>query len=288
LKDPKDQVLFAKGLRHEEAIVLIGALEANGIEAFLKTENLGGHVPGGVNNYIFVGESDLERANSLRADMAVSHSNLSAAETVSAKRNWPRLVLMQGAWLFSMVVVGAVSYQVGRDHILNPKPGRVQINPFDGRSFYEEDSNRDGRPDIQHFLDKQGRIVETRFDRDEDGVAEMVRFYDNDGLLEREEQDADQDGRIDRWDELNADGMVLRARYDLDRDGNFDSESFHDENGALERTITTRDGKTAEETFYENDLATRSLVDLDRNGVLDTEILYDELGIYREARKLKR
>lgn len=201
---------------------------------------------------------------------------------------WLRPLLWLAAWLLSLALVATFAYRAGLQHASAPKQGELQVSAFDGRSFYEEDNDRDGRPDAQHFVDKEGRMLESRIDRNEDGIPELVRHYHLDGYVVREEQDTDYDGQMDRWDDLDAGGVVTHARYDLDRDGKPDSESFHDEEGALARTVTTREGLVAEETYYEDDLATRSLVDLDRDGVLETEVLYDDLGIFRDARKIKR
>lgn len=210
-------------------------------------------------------------------------------DQVPAKtRSWLRPLLWLSGWLITLALVGTIAYRTGRDHAVTPRQSKLQVSPFDGRSFYEEDSDRDGRPDAQHFVDKEGRYLETRIDRNEDGIPELSRFYHVDGHVTREEQDTDYDGQMDRWEDLDAAGVTTHAKYDLDGDGQPDSESFHDEEGALAKTVTTRDGKIAEETHYEDDLATRSLVDLDRDGVLETEVLYDDLGIFRDARKIKR
>ena len=199
-----------------------------------------------------------------------------------------RRLLLAGAWLLSLSAGAGISFQAGRSYTQRPKQSKLQINPFDGRSFYEEDEDEDGRPDAQHFVDKDRRHLESRFDRNEDGIPELVRFYHLDGHVSREEQDTDYNGQLDRWEDLDESGGTKHAKYDLDGDGKADMESFYDENGGLARTVTSRDGQIADETHYENDLSTRSLVDVNRDGRFDTEVLYDDLGIFREIRKLKR
>lgn len=283
-----DQVLFAKGLRHEEALVLIGALEANGVEAFLKTENLGMHVPGGVNNYIFVAEKDLERAKQVKESFS-EETRAFGKKTVPSSRAWilGKRAFFVGAWIISLIVVAGVSQRAAKKDEVQAKRGPLQTSQLTGKNFYEEDLDKDGRLDTQHYVDKEGRPLESKTDRNGDGRPDLVRTYHFDGYVVREEQDTDYDGKMDRWDDLDSEGTTIHARYDLNHDGEPDSESWHNENGALEKTVTTRKGRVAEETHYENDLATRSFVDLDHDGTLDTEVVYDELGIFKEARKLK-
>ncbi len=90
MEDSNDQVLFLKGLSHAEALVLVGALEAEDIPVLLKSENLGGHLPGGVSNMLFVSAEDLERAQEVyQSRQAASSAELNppaAAENLPAKR----------------------------------------------------------------------------------------------------------------------------------------------------------------------------------------------------------
>lgn len=287
-RDTEDQVLFAKGLSHEEALVLIGALEANGVEAFLKTENLGMHVPGGVNNYIFIAEKDMERAKQVKESFSEETRALGKSPEPSS-RAWilGKRAFLVGAWIISLIIVAGVSQRAAQKAELQAKRGPLQASKLSGGGYYEEDLDKDGRLDTHHYVDKEGRPLESKTDRNADGKPDLVRTYHFDGYVVREEQDTDYDGKMDRWDDLDSEGTTIHARYDLNHDGEPDSESWHDEDGALKKTVTTRKGRVAEETHYENDLATRSFVDLDQDGALDTEVVYDELGIFKETRKLK-
>lgn len=286
MEDLKDQVLFVKGIPHEEAVVLLGALEADGIDAFLKSENLGGHIPGGVNNYIFVPEKDLERAKKIRAELDASQPLFRPTR----RKTWPRRLLLLGAWLFSLFVIGAASFNAGKRtaEIAENGPSRSALKTTaEGARYYEEDTDGDGQPDVKHLVDKEERSTESRYDRNHDGTDDMLRAYHLDGHVVREEQDTDYDGKMDRFDDVDANGRTTHARFDFDGDGTVDSESWYDEDENVKKTITLREGKVAEEDLFEGGVIHSSIVDTNRDGVFDTEIRYDDFGVFIEARKMK-
>jgi len=293
-----DHVILAKGLGQEEAMVLVSALEADGIVAFVKTETLGGHIPGGVSSIVFVPKNDLEQAKKIAAS---SEGEPAPRAHVNKWRNLLVGLFLSGAFLTSLVMAGSFGFRLGRDSaseapvalqegqeaeekIAALGPTKTDAN---GKTYIALDQNNDGFFETRQYEDAEGRAIEQRMDENKDSKTDLIREYDENGQLTHEREDSNFDGKFDRWIEFGFAGLAVREFHDLDFDGERDMETELDERGQVKKSVTRSKGRVISEATFQNGISVRELVDLDRNGTLETELVYDQLGVLLKTKKLR-
>lgn len=135
------------------------------------------------------------------------------------------------------------------------------------------------------------RIVCREADLNSDGVRDVMRVYDDQGRVAREQQDRDFDGRPDYW-EYYENGRLIRTDEDANRDGRVDTRVFLDLQGRpdrIERDVAARSvsgiWRPDHFEFFTDGRLTRSGEDTNLDGAVDR---WDRDRIYeaeREARE---
>lgn len=158
----------------------------------------------------------------------------------------------------------------------------------------EQDTDKDGRPDVRLMLNSQGQPTSGEMDLDLDGVTDTWEQYvdgspvfrsvdyDNDGLVNIIFQisggryttiieDTDQDGKLDRWSYLNAEGLTIRLEYDHDGDGFPDPEP--DDKPTPDTTVPNGSMESEPETATAIDESDELTVQLDEEVVREHRAL---------------
>ncbi len=136
------------------------------------------------------------------------------------------------------------------------------------------DTNNDGRTDAWHHLESiEGTIKVTlkEYDLNHDGKIDVIRAFNENGAIVRDELDFDFDGKIDQWTyyengiisrvELDytfdgkpevfkyfQEGVLVRVERDLNNDGNIDHIEHYNAQGEIESVQSDDNGDGRFET----------------------------------------
>lgn len=150
-------------------------------------------------------------------------------------------------------------------------PGETSPKDLRGMAVNIEDRNHDGKPDKWTECSLAGGLKRCeKLDLDYDGKVDVLREYDDAGLLTVERRDLDYDGRID--DERTfTDGVITEERSGFGFDGKWHHWTFF-ENGkkVREEVDINQDGRVDEWRYFENDKLVRIGTDSDGDGLPDS------------------
>lgn len=132
------------------------------------------------------------------------------------------------------------------------------------------------RDNVRRFYATRGRgdarqrlLVCREVDTNFDGVMDVVREYDANGLRARELADANYDGRIDTWTTFS-DGELASVELDTTRDGEPDElRTYADGKIVRIQRDTNADGKPDRFEIYSQERLERVGVDADFDGRVD-------------------
>ena len=143
------------------------------------------------------------------------------------------------------------------------------------------DLDADKRPEIFNFYreraDAPRLLVKKEIDLNRDGKVDVISYFDDDGVLEKEEMDGDYDGVFD-WTDHYQDGWRVMSEYDTDFDGIANVWKYYTraEEGQGQPQLdrkerdTDGDGKVdVWERFNEKGEVTRTGRDTDGDGKMD-------------------
>jgi hypothetical protein len=170
-------------------------------------------------------------------------------------------------------------------------PRKLEVSDYD--------TNGDDRPDVRKvFLvfdvgrDRRTVLICREADLNGDGIKDLVRFYDDEGNVVREEGDRNFDGRVDVTTHFDA-GEVVSKELDDNFDGRVEAKVFF-EGGRIvrvERDLTGRDPKvfrTDRWEYIEEGRIVRIGTDLDGDGKVDRWDRDLELERDRRAEELRQ
>lgn len=150
-----------------------------------------------------------------------------------------------------------------------------------GLETSEYDTSGDDLPDVRKVFRVVGTgrlsrliMVCREADLNNDGLKDVVRYYNDEGSPLREEADRDFDGRLDEIT-FYENGRIFRKELDTNADGRVDTKIFYEEGRPTrtERDIAGR--STANEwrpdqwEYYEDGRLVRMGTDLDGDGRVD-------------------
>jgi hypothetical protein len=140
--------------------------------------------------------------------------------------------MRNGRWVWATCLAAACAGFVGAGCAKRARGNSEQpyVNPVTERRVNEEnlvaqdvDLDSDGEPDIKNYYrersDAPRLLVRKELDLNRDGKVDVVSFFDEDGILDREEMDSDYDGQFD-WTDHYQKGVRVMSQYDTDADGN--------------------------------------------------------------------
>ncbi|RME29401.1 MAG: hypothetical protein D6798_00140 [Deltaproteobacteria bacterium] len=136
------------------------------------------------------------------------------------------------------------------------------------------DVNGDGRADVFNYMrereDNAPLMVRKETDLNWDGRIDVRAWFDDSGVLEKEEMDGDFDGRVD-WTDHYQGGKRVLSEIDTDFDGTYDLFKYYE--GAKVRRKerdTDRDGSVdLWEYLDDQGRVVKTGRDLDGDGVMD-------------------
>ena len=95
--------------------------------------------------------------------------------------------------------------------------------PPDARRVVVEDRNQDGLPDAWRHYDQSGRLTEVSLDSNFDGRSDIEEFYDARGAILRRSSDRNFNGQMNLVEEFDpATHEHARSVVDIDYDGSAD------------------------------------------------------------------
>jgi len=237
-----------------EAHLLAGALEREGVRAFVR-EQAAGVVPGGEASVWVEQDSDEERARELWDEMRSPEEGDKSA----SRRGGSGTALVLG------MILGAIAASVYWSE-LAPQPDRPE----------SWDRNQDGRTDAWASYGQAGMTTEASFDRNFDGEPDVWQEFDEGERPTTARYDNDFDGEVDFWEEYE-DGVAASYSADNDRDGKPD-EWGEIKGGVIEeiRWSFNNDSIIDKRAFYRNGRRLREQLDRDRDGRFDETLHYDE------------
>ena len=177
-----------------------------------------------------------------------------------------------------------------------PIEGKVAAEPVykpivekttpDGLILQEVDVDLDHRPDaFNYFRERAGApriLMRKESDTNRDGQLDQWTYYNDEGMIEREEIDADFDGHpdwVEHWQaEIKTDGSPgewrrMMSELDSDHDGKMDTFTYYDgQNGQVTRKERDRDNNDKIdfwERFDDKGVVTKTGRDIDGDGRMD-------------------
>jgi len=128
------------------------------------------------------------------------------------------------------------------------------------------------------FLFHDGKLKKVVCDPNGDGKLNEFSYYNNDGVLVKEELDLNYDGRVNSWRYLN-NGVITRGEYDSNFDGFVDQWNGF-ENGIIIKSFydTNHDTKKDKFFYYSNRHLDRMEQDHNHDGKIDHWSQYDDFG----------
>ncbi len=148
------------------------------------------------------------------------------------------------------------------------------------RAPREFDIDRDGRPEIFEFGayrqndpndTKSQRFFVTRREMDinRDGKIDIIRTYDGDEKLVREEFDLDFDSKYDAVS-IYEKGVLVRQEIDQNFDGRYESVRFYERGKLVRREVDeTGKGKPTRYEYFENGELDRIGIDSNGDGTVE-------------------
>lgn len=139
------------------------------------------------------------------------------------------------------------------------------------------DLNHDGTPDVfSYSITVKGedgketqRLVRKELDLNYDGKIDITKWYDENGLVEKEAYDLDFDGKVDQVNFYEK-GVCVRKERDLNYDGKADLWLYLEKGHIVRKERDTNgDGKVDYWEYWENDQVDRVGEDLDGDGTVD-------------------
>lgn len=142
------------------------------------------------------------------------------------------------------------------------------------------DLDNDGRPEVIKYYktiddperpgQKKTILVRQDIDLTWDGKTDIWRYFDANGLAEKEEWDTDYDGKVDETRHFEG-GIIVRSERDRNNDGRPDVMRYYKE-GKLERkeTDTNGDGQVDRWEYFQGRVLDRVGVDRDHDGSVDS------------------
>lgn len=174
----------------------------------------------------------------------------------------------------SMQMVGATSLGQGSE------ANRCDVK-LPGREESEYDTSGDQVPDVRKVFQRIGKEKDKRLvmicreaDLNQDGIKDVIRYYNDEGRPIREEADRDFNGRIDSVMYFDA-GEVVRQELDSTGKGRVDTKIYFDRGSPLraERDLKGRSTATKWQPdrweYYEKNRIVRMGTDLDGDGKVD-------------------
>ncbi len=226
--------ILTKDLSHEEAIVTVSLLDSDGIEVYLKTETLGGRIPGGVSNFVFVAAKDLERAKAILS--ATKDKSLELPARIISTPKW-RIFFIRSFFAMLWLVTLVQSYSVGRragfsGAVSNERSREAFETASDGRRFRKFDNDHDGFYESKIFYNDSGEAIEEEIDSQKRGFPNVKYEYEkSSGKLWRSSEDTNFSGAFDKWTEYGTKGFPVKEYLDSNLDGVRDTEVAFDSNG---------------------------------------------------------
>ncbi|MBN2799263.1 MAG: hypothetical protein JXX28_08975 [Deltaproteobacteria bacterium] len=130
--------------------------------------------------------------------------------------------------IVSTLLLGAWGPWGKKDQAADDQPAKeeraaplTQTVDLSGASPQRADINEDGVLDIISWYEGGTRLIRRDVDLNADGTPDMYAFFDTAGYLSQEEMDADFDGKID-WIDHYQGGRRVSAESDTDFDGKMD------------------------------------------------------------------
>ncbi|MEZ5542311.1 MAG: DUF2007 domain-containing protein [Pseudomonadota bacterium] len=142
------------------------------------------------------------------------------------------------------------------------------------------DTDGDGVLDVRRFY-RDNRLSRTESDRNLDGAADAIKYYDRRGLEKAAEYDDDFDGVFEaRYSYV--DGELAAGEADLDQDGHVDHRSIYRYGRLAELVISGAgaDRRGARQLFHRGKLVAAEY-DADGDGNYDVNHVYDYFGELR-------
>ncbi len=163
-----------------------------------------------------------------------------------------------------------------------PKSAKQRVlereDPESGLILQEVDLDMDGRVDIYNYYRKRSQdrlLVRKEVDLNRDGKVDLISFFDENGLLKKEQMDSDYDGHFD-WVDHYQDGKRVMSEYDTEADGRPNVFKYYDSSSG--KTVLSRKERDTDgdgridvwERFDENGNVIRTGQDTDGDGKVDT------------------
>ncbi|MBL8615874.1 MAG: hypothetical protein JNM72_09730 [Deltaproteobacteria bacterium] len=177
-------------------------------------------------------------------------------------------ILPLGLLAFGLPACAPKTKQVFEAGVLSERPSA------DGLTEQQIDLNGDGRTEVWNFLRDRANapkvVLRKESDLNFDGRVDVRAWFDDAGVLEKQEWDGDFDGRVD-WVDHYQGGVRVLSEWDTNNDGKFDEFRSY-ESGRVRRK--ERDTNADEQIdFWEYLDETGKVVktgrDVDGDGVMD-------------------
>lgn len=143
----------------------------------------------------------------------------------------------------------------------------------DGLILAEVDIDNNGAADVFNYYRERETaprlLVKKEIDLNRDTRIDVTSFYDDSGVLTREEMDGDFDGRVD-WIDHYQNGRRVLSEVDTEFDGSFDLFKYF-EKGEIARKErdTNSDGKVDYWEYFEGGQVQKVGRDIDGDGQMD-------------------
>ena len=133
------------------------------------------------------------------------------------------ILVHRQAWLAVLVSLAAAACGRGGSTASTlPSGSRGEALACEGNRVESTDVNEDGRADIEQ-VQRGGRPYCMRADMNFDGMIDVVRFYESDGVsVAQERHDFDFDGQLDQLS-FYQDGKLVRKELDTNFDNTIDT-----------------------------------------------------------------
>lgn len=249
------------------ASLAVSRLESEGIEAYIRKDDVGGAYPAlqmtrGVR--LLVKPEDRETAEKILSEMETEDSEEVEQEVPAeeSKRKKSSPLVSIGLFLLGL----AIGYFLA--------PELIDRIKYTGTVVVKSYRNAAGKPgDFEHYVG--GQIARMEGDRNYDGKIDAWHRYVA-GKLRASTYDNNFDGKPDGWVEYK-DPFNFVERIDTDFDRKPDATNFY-VNGLKQRTDWHPNDSAIIERrqIYKNGVLKEELVDTDRNGKFDLKITYDD------------
>lgn len=177
--------------------------------------------------------------------------------------------------LVSAAALALVACAAKKDPGALPEASVLSLAPADdGLTLQTIDINGDTKADVFNYLrEREGSsplMVRKETDLNWDSRIDVRAWFDDSGVLSREEMDGDFDGRVDWIDHYQV-GTRAMSEIDSNFDGTFDLFKYYEANVMRRKERdTNNDGKIDQwEYFDDKGNVTKVGRDIDGDGVMD-------------------